>query len=107
MENRRIVVLVGDSLLLDTVEASLGERREFGVMRIYTTVTNIAERVKSLYPDAIIFDWDTPHLGFVLSFLKDRPGVPLLGLDVTRSKAIALCKPGLPTSGNPSTRNPA
>jgi hypothetical protein len=90
MENRRIVVLVGDSLLMDTVEASLGENQEFGVMRIYTTVTSIADRVKSLCPDAIIFDWDAPHSEFVLSFLRDQPGVPLLGLDVTCSKAIAL-----------------
>ncbi len=90
MENRRIVVLIGDSLLMDTVEASLGENQAFGVMRIYTTVTGIADRLKSLYPDAIIFDWDTPHLGFVLSFLKNQPGIPLLGLDVTCSKVIAL-----------------
>jgi len=90
MENRRIVVLVGDSLLMDTVEASLGENQEFGVMRIYTTVTNIADRLKSLYPDAIIFDWDTPHSEFVLSLLKNQPGIPLLGLDVTCSKATAL-----------------
>ncbi len=90
MENRRIVVLVGDSLLMDTVEASLGENQTFGVMRIYTTVTGIADRLKSLYPDAIIFDWDTSLLGFVLSFLKDQPGVPLLGLDLTCSKVIAL-----------------
>ena len=91
MEHRRIVVLVGDSLLMDTVEASLEKDQEFGVMRMHTTVTDIAERLKSLCPDAIMFDWDAPHPEFLLSFLKDRPGVPLLGLDVTCSKVITLC----------------
>ena len=91
MENRRIVVLVGDSLLMDTVEASLGEDQEFGVMRMYTTVTDIAERLQSLCPDAVIFDWDAPHVDFVLAMLKQRPGVPLLGLDVTCSQVTVLC----------------
>jgi len=90
MENRRIVVLVGDSLLMDTVEASLGENQEFGVMRMYTTVTDIAARLQSLNPDAVIFDWDAPHVDFVLTMLKQRPGVPLLGLDVTCSQVTAL-----------------
>jgi hypothetical protein len=90
MDNRRLVVLVGDSLLMDTVEASLGENQEFGVMRIYTTVTDIAARLQSLYPDAVVFDWDAPHVEFVLDMLKQRPGVPLLGLDVTCSQVTAL-----------------
>lgn len=91
MDNRRLVVLVGDSLLMDTVEASLGESQEFGVMRMYTTVTDIAARLHSLSPDAIIFDWDVPHAGFVLAMLKQWPGVPLLGLDVTCSQVTVLC----------------
>lgn len=90
MDNRRLVVLVGDSLLMDTVEASLGESQEFGVMRIYSTVTDIASRLQSLSPDAVIFDWDVPHADFVLSMLKQWPGVPLLGLDVTCSQVTAL-----------------
>lgn len=90
MDNRRLVVLVGDSLLMDTVEASLGENQEFGVMRIYTTVTDIAARLQSLYPDAVVFDWDAPHVEFVLDMLKQRPGVPLLGLDVTCSQVTVL-----------------
>jgi hypothetical protein len=90
MDNRRLVVLVGDSLLMDTVEASLGENQEFGVMRIYTTVTDIAARLQSLYPDAVVFDWDAPHVEFVLDMLKQRSGVPLLGLDVTCSQVTAL-----------------
>jgi len=90
MEERRMVVLFGDSLLMDTVEASLGNRQELGVMRIHTTVTDVEERLKSICPDLIIFDLDAPHSQFVLPFLRDQPGVPLLGLDVTCSRAIAL-----------------
>jgi chemotaxis response regulator CheB len=90
MENRQIVVLFGDSLLIDTVEASLGDNQEWGVVRIHTNVTDVGERLKSLCPDLVIFDWDAPHSEFVVSLLRDQPGIPLLGLDVTCSKVVVL-----------------
>lgn len=91
MDDRRIVVLFGDSLLMDTVEASLGENPELGVMRMHSNVPNIGERLRSIQPHLIIFDWDAPHCQFVLPFLRAQSGIPLLGLDVTCSKAIMLC----------------
>ena len=50
MDDRRIVVLFGDSLLMDTVEASLGENPELGVMRVHTNVPDIGARLKSVQP---------------------------------------------------------
>ena len=91
MDDRRIVVLFGDSLLMDTVEASLDENPELGVMRMHSNVPDIGQRLKSIQPHLIIFDWDAPHCQFVLPFLREQSGVPLLGLDVTCSKAIMLC----------------
>jgi hypothetical protein len=76
---------------MDTIEVSLGDNPELGVMRIHTTVPNIGGRLKALDPDAVIFDWDAPHTEFVLPFLREQPGVPLLGLDVTRSEVVAVC----------------
>ena len=38
MEKRRLVVLLGDSLLMDSVGASLKDRRGLGVMRMYAAV---------------------------------------------------------------------
>ena len=90
MDNRHIVVLFGDSLLMDTVEASLSDGQEIGVMRIHASVPNIVDRLKTIRPDLVIFDWDTPHCQFVLPFLREQPGTPMLGLDVTCSRAISL-----------------
>ncbi len=90
MEERRTVVLFGDSLLMDAVEAGLSDKQELGVMRIYTPVTGIEEQLMSLGPDVVIFDLDAPHLEFIIHFLRDHPGVPLLGLDVTSSKVIVI-----------------
>ena len=90
MDDRRIIVLFGDSLLMDTVDASLSDCPEIGVMRIHASVPNVVERLTSIQPDLVIFDWDGPHCHFVLPFLREQPGTPLLGLDVTSSRAIAL-----------------
>lgn len=91
MDDRRIIVLFGDSLLMDTVEASLGENPELGIMRIHSNMPDIGERLRSIQPHLIIFDWDAPHCQFVLPFLREQSGTLLLGLDVTCSKAIMLC----------------
>ncbi len=90
MDNRQIIVLYGDSLLMDTVEASLSHCQEIGVMRIHTSVPDVVDRLKKIQPDLVIFDWDAPHCQFVLPFLREQPGAHLLGLDVTCSQAIAL-----------------
>ena len=88
MKKQRTVVLYGSSVLMDRVEASLSKQL-LGVLRIHTT-KDIKDHLKHLCPDLVIFDLDTPHSQFVIPFLKERPGVTLLGLDATCDKVIAL-----------------
>jgi hypothetical protein len=88
--DQRLVVLFGDSLLMDGVEASLSVMPELGVMRIHTTVQDVRECLMSLRPDLVIFDWETPQANHIVSVLRDQPGVTLLGLDVASRKVIAV-----------------
>ncbi len=90
MKKDCLVILFGDSLLMDTVEASLSDSPEFGIIRFHTTVSNVAERLQTLCPDLVVFDINSPIAQFALSFLKEQPSVPLLGLDVTCSKVVSL-----------------
>jgi chemotaxis response regulator CheB len=90
MDERRIVVLFGDSLLMDTVEASLGEDPELTVVRIHNNVGDVIGLLASLRPDVIIFDLDTAQTEFLLPQLREHPGVPLLGLDINSSTVVAL-----------------
>jgi hypothetical protein len=90
MAEQRIVALYGDSLLMDAVEASLEDNQELGVIRIHTTVSNVVECLRSLNPSLIILDMNDPHSRLMVSFLRDLPTVPLLCVDVTSSKVIAL-----------------
>jgi hypothetical protein len=88
MENSRLVVLFGDSLLMDGVEASLRASQSLGVMRIQDGVADLRKCLRSLRPDMVIFDWDTPQAQLIVSVLRDQPGVTLLGLDIHSRKVI-------------------
>ncbi len=88
MDNSRLVVLFGDSLLMDGVEASLRASQSLGVMRILDTVTDLKKCLQALQPDMVIFDWDTPQSQLIISILRDQPGITLLGLDVHSRKVI-------------------
>ena len=91
MNQKQIVVLFGDSLFLDTVEAGLGTDLEIGLVRIYTSVTDVVKRLQSFHPDFVIFDIVNLDDHTLLSLLKDQPGTLFLGLDINTNRIIALC----------------
>jgi hypothetical protein len=93
MTKQRVVALFGDSLLIDTIEASLQDDQELGIVRIHASVNDVLARIKALCPDLVILDMQDPHTQFILPFFQEESSVPLLCLDVSCSKVIALtCK---------------
>jgi hypothetical protein len=78
-------------LLMEIVEASLGNNQELGVVRVTGSSSSaVVERLKSLCPDMIVVDSSEPDARFVISFFKDRAGVPVLCLDSDCNKAMVL-----------------
>lgn len=90
MEHHRLILLYGDSLLMDAVEASLADRREIDLVRVRSAILDFETRVKSLCPDLVIFDFDTVHSQFVIPLLRARPNVPLVGLDFNSNQVVVL-----------------
>lgn len=90
MQEQRVVALYGSSLLMDIVESSLGKNQELDIVRVSGSSSSVVERLKSLHPDMIVVDSSEPDAQFVLSFFKDRAGVPLLCLDSDCNKAMVL-----------------
>jgi len=88
MKKQRCVVLYGNSLFIAGVEASLKDQPDWKVMRVDTALDNARERLRLLHPDVVIFDMNTPHEQFVLSFLREHPGLPLLGLGLTSNTVV-------------------
>lgn len=90
MNKQQLVVLFGDSLLLDSVEASLTQRDLLSVLRLRTAAPEVAERLNTLNPDLVIFDLDGRNFRSLVPFLRMQPGVALLGLDINSHQAVGL-----------------
>ena len=90
MQKHRLVALYGNSLLMDIVETTLGDKHEMEVVRVAGSSSSVVEQLKSMLPDMIVVDSSEPDAEFVLSFFKDRDGVPLLCLDPNCNKAMVL-----------------
>lgn len=90
MNKQQLVVLLGDSLLLDSVEASLTHQDMLSVLRLRTAAPEVTERMDTLRPELIIFDLNAPNFRSLMPFLRMQPSVPLLGLDINTQQAIGL-----------------
>lgn len=90
MDERPVVVLLGDSLLMDGVAMSLGDGWRLGVVQMDTSGTDIGERIKSLNPELIVFELDGPRSPTLSTLLTEQPGTMLLGLDLDSSQVIVL-----------------
>jgi hypothetical protein len=86
----RTVIVIGESLLLDALEASLAARPELAVLRVHCAVCDTIHCLKSLTPDVVIFDVDTPVAAAMFRVLRERPGLPLVGVDIASSRALVL-----------------
>ena len=56
MQKQPLIVLLGDSVLIDGVAAGLAGRQVPEMVRIATFNGDIAERLKALEPDLIVFE---------------------------------------------------
>jgi hypothetical protein len=90
MSEYQLVVLLGDSLLMDTVEASLRKKRALGMVRIQGDIDSWQACIEVLCPDLVIFDWGTPGAQIALSLLRNQPGIPLIGIDITTNNVTVL-----------------
>ncbi len=79
MTDQRRILLYGDSLILGSVGAVLGNWRDFDVIALSPPLPGLAA-VSELTPDAVIFDIETTRPETVFSLLDTQPGLLLLGV---------------------------
>jgi hypothetical protein len=79
---------------MDGVAVSLAAPQLWKVIRLDIDALDIGECIgecmESLDPDLIVFELDSPWSSSILSLIKDQPDVLLIGLDLSRSRAIVL-----------------
>lgn len=90
MENRPLVVLLGNSLLMDGVAVSLTGEQMPNLVRVEAEFEDLRQRLNSIKPDLIVFELDNPEAQSIISLLKARPELLLIGLDPDCCQAIVL-----------------
>ena len=92
-----MVVLYGNSVFMAGVEASLRKGHGLDVVRIDATLPEATQRLNALCPNVVIFDLTAPdspfathNSQFTLSFLREHPDLPLIGLDLTSNTVVVL-----------------
>lgn len=90
MEEQVRVIVLGDSLLMDSVVTNLQGELALSVKRVDTSCMGNEECLKSLEPEMFIFELDTPQPGTILSLLKELTDALFLAIDTNCSQVIEL-----------------
>lgn len=88
---KRKIVIYGNSLFLDGIEASLSRRAEFALSKVNSTQPEALEILARLEPDVVIFDKQQEQGAGELHVLFQSRLAPLLiGLDLNSKHATVL-----------------
>ena len=86
-ENRRRVVLYGDSLILAGVRASLESCPDLQVLFLDRSLQEPLDAIGAWCPATFVFDMDAVQPDFQLSLLQ-QPGLLLVGIDPKTHQAL-------------------
>jgi len=90
MEEQVRVIVLGDSLLMDSVVTNLRDELALDVTQVDTSCMDNEECLKSLDAEMFIFELDSPQPGTVLSLLKELTDALFLAIDTNCSQVIEL-----------------
>jgi hypothetical protein len=75
---------------MEGVAVSLANCPQISLIRIDSNIYDIWQQINALNPNVIVFDLEIPHPPLILSLLKEKPGILLLGLDLECNRVIVL-----------------
>jgi hypothetical protein len=90
MTKKGLVVVVGDSLLMDSIGTNLRNRLALSVVRLNACNMDLVRCVKALQPELVIFELDTHRPCTILSLLTKQSDSLFLGVDTYDSQVLML-----------------
>ena len=76
-----VVLIIGNTVLMDGVEACLRELHMDSLVHWTSPSTDFEKDLNTCHPKLIIFERDAPSANVLLNLLKENPGTYLLGVD--------------------------
>ena len=90
MDKTRTVVLYGNSLVVSSIAASLKAQPHLLLCQPDTSAPDLAQQLRSLAPDVLVFDLASAHPDFAITLLKEHPRMLLIGVDIVNAGMLVL-----------------
>lgn len=90
MRNQSLVLLLGESILMDGIAESLTQNNHFLIRREVSIGLDMCVYIKLLKPDMIVFEWGMSSIDSILSGLSELTNIVLLGLDLDSGRVVVL-----------------
>lgn len=84
------VWIIGNTVLMDGVEACLRELKLDNLVRRSTIGADFDHDLKASHSTLIIFERNTPGSYELLQLLKENPGIHLLGIDLECNQVLVM-----------------
>lgn len=85
-----VVLIIGNTVLMDGVEACLRELQLDNLVHWNAVSAEFEKDLKECHPRLIIFERDASSAGILLNLLKANPGTHLLGVDYTCNHVLIM-----------------
>jgi hypothetical protein len=82
MAERCTVVLFGGTSFTADLRARLGSAPWLELVSVDATLPSATQQLTTLSPDVVLFDLANPHAEHVIPMFQQRPGLPVVGLDL-------------------------
>ena len=90
VKEMQTVVLIGNSLLMSSIGASLQDCAGLQVLTVDAQVYDAAHRLGALQPDVVLFDLGAAQRDFAMTLWKAQPDLLLIGVDLATNQALVL-----------------
>ena len=90
MDYQPQVVLLGESVFMDSVAESLMERKSSNVVRISSNIQKARELVNSLNPDLIVYELNAQNTDPIFSIIREQADTLHLAIDLSYKQIILL-----------------
>ena len=88
--SKATVWLIGNSMLIDGVEACLRDLKMDNLVRWNVITADFAKNLKASHPELIIFEQGTPEVDKLLNMIQEYPGINMLGIDLESNKVLIM-----------------
>lgn len=96
MRSQSLVLLLGESILMDGIAESLAQNNLFLIRREVSIGLDMCVYIKLLKPDMIVFELGMSSIDSIVSGLSELTNIVLLGLDLDSCRVVVLSSKQFP-----------